>query len=200
MLLHIRPRLYSPFKNVALVDVVLHPWEILLVGGDQLRTGRPYRNKWYAVGCRKLGKKALDGILVEFPFRLEKFSYTVRWAIEAEFVVKHHVDCKVLDRDFDAASESMILWHAVSGELGNWCNRFPAGWHWEAPAVTEPMMEVVPKGVGQRRKSEDIIEGDWIMVRHESFSMPTIERERILQNRLRAERVPGPEMVFQIGG
>ena len=50
MLLHIRPRLYSPFKNVALIDLEINPLGIHLAGGVDLATRRPYPNKHYAVG------------------------------------------------------------------------------------------------------------------------------------------------------
>jgi hypothetical protein len=169
---------------------------LLLVDGSHLRTGRPYPNKWYSVGCRKIGRKAIDGILIELPFR-EKFSYTAHWAIEAQLVVAHRVDYTVLDRDFDAVSDSMIFWHACCAELGGWSNRVPKGWDRKVPLASEPMMEVVPDRVDRRRKSDDMVEGDWIVARHECFSMPTIERERIFQTGLR-ERTPGPELVLRL--
>jgi len=34
----------------------------------------------------------------------------------AELCVAHYLDYKLLDREFDAASDDMILWHACSGE------------------------------------------------------------------------------------
>jgi hypothetical protein len=121
MLLHIRPRLYSPFKHVALMKLGIEPFGVEF-RADELRTGRPYPNRWYAVGCLRRGRKAVDGILIETPKVVDEFRCTARWAVDAELVVTHRVDYKVIDHDFDAASDSMVLWHAT---MGGWANRFP---------------------------------------------------------------------------
>jgi hypothetical protein len=59
--MHIRPRLFSPFKNVALIDLQINPLGIHLAAGVDLATRRPYPNKRFAVACRKEGQKAIDG-------------------------------------------------------------------------------------------------------------------------------------------
>jgi hypothetical protein len=198
MLLHIRPRLYCPFRNVALIDLEIEPLGIHLRGGVDLRVGRPYPNKWYSVACRKLGRKAMDGILIETPGPVNEFSCRARWAIQAELMVTHSVEYRVIDHDFDAASDSMILWSACCAELGGWSNRRPERRERDVPLVSEPVMEVVAGRVDVRRAAKDVIRGGWIVERNESFAMPTIERERILQTKLR-ERIPGPGMVLQVG-
>jgi uncharacterized protein DUF6012 len=198
MLLHIRPRLLSPFKIVSLIDLRIEPLGIHLLGGTDLTTGRPYPNKFYAVACRKQGRKALDGILIETEKFVDQFSYTARWAVEAELGVTHQVDYKILDRDFDAASDSMMLWHRCCTELGGWSNRFPSGSETTIPMTTEPMMEIDPRCFDNRRSCEDTIEGGWIVSRREVFYMPTIEPERILQTKL-AERMPTIDMAFKLG-
>ena len=65
MLLHIRPRLISTFKHVALIDLEIEPIGLRLTGGVDLATRRPYRNKRYAVACRKRGQEAVNGILIK---------------------------------------------------------------------------------------------------------------------------------------
>ncbi len=197
MLLHIRPQLLSPFRNVTLIDLDIEPLDIHLVGGRDLRTGRPYRNKYYAVACRKQGHKAMEGILIEAKAFVDEFHYTARWAIEAEFAVTHRVHYRVLDKEFDAASDSMILWHRCCEELGGWSSRFPQRAEKTVPMVTEPVMEVEPETVDPRRQSKDVVEAGWIVSRHECFAMPTIERERVLQTRL-GQRIPPAEMVFRL--
>lgn len=97
MLLHIRPRLFCPFKNVALVDLTIEPLVLQLVGGIDLATGRPYRNKYYTVAYRKQGRKAIDGILIETGNPIEELGYTARWAIEAALLVTHRVLYTALD-------------------------------------------------------------------------------------------------------
>ncbi len=111
MLFHIRPRLISPFKDVELVDLGIHPLNLRLEGGLDLATRRPYLNKRYAVACRKEGRKAIDGILIEMAAPVQEMHYTARWAVEATFLVTHDIHYKLLDHDFDAASDSMVLWY-----------------------------------------------------------------------------------------
>jgi hypothetical protein len=45
---------------------------------------------------------------------------------------------------------------------------------------------------------EDIVESGWIVRRHETFVMPTIERDRILQTKLN-ERIPSLDIAFRLG-
>ena len=196
MLIHIRPRLFSGYRNVSLIDLKIEPFGLHLVGGRDLKIGRPYPNKQYAVACRKQGHKAMDGILLETKSFVNEMSTTARWAIEAELCVTHSVDYKVLDREFDAASDNMVLWHACCKELGGWTNRFPpVTWGF----VTEPMMEIDPGAFDDRRKREDVVDkSDNIVSRDEVFSMPTIEPERLLDKRF-GERIPGREMAFRVG-
>jgi hypothetical protein len=197
MLLHIRPRLFSPFRNISLIDLQIKPLGIDLVGGEDLVTRRPYPNKHYAVACRKRGHKAIDGILIETESFVSELFYTARWAVEGELCVTHFVDYKILDHDFDAASDQMLLWRACCKELGGWSSRMPSGAERKSPMVVEPMMEVVAENVARHRLSEDAVESGWIMRRREIFVMPTIERERILQTELN-ERIPPIDMVFRL--
>ena len=108
MLLHIRPRLFSPYQ-VALVDLEVSPLGLHLRGGVDLTTRWPYPNKWQAVACRKLGNKAIDGILIETGKRLDEWRTTARWAVNASMVVTHRVHYKLLDHDFDAASDRITV-------------------------------------------------------------------------------------------
>jgi hypothetical protein len=125
MLLHIIPKLFSTVRDCTIADLTIEPFGLQLRGGVELRTVRPYLNKRYAVAARRIGRKALDGILIETPEPISAYSYTARWAIEAQHLVTHHVTCKLLDRDFDAASEDSVLWYAHSESLGGWISREP---------------------------------------------------------------------------
>jgi hypothetical protein len=189
MLWHIRPRLFSPFKYVTLIDLRIDPLGVHLRGGVDLATRRPYPNKEYAVACRKKGHKATDGILLETATSVDELHSTARWAIEAEFAVTHHVHYKLLDRDWDAASDDMVFWSpcGVAGvaELGGWSNRRPA-WAEDhiLPIHAEPKMEVIPRGC-VCLATEDVLDYEqgwkgWITERTQTFAMPTIERERLL--------------------
>lgn len=91
MLVHIRPRLFSPFRNVSLMDLEIKPLGIHLMGGIDLTTRRPYPNKRYAVACRKQGHKAIDGILIETAKPVDVLRYIARWAVDATFCAIHRV-------------------------------------------------------------------------------------------------------------
>lgn len=202
MLFHIRPRLFSRFKNVALIDLEVDPLGLRLEGGIDLATRRPYPNKYYAVACRKKGHKAINGILIETETMPEELSYTARWAIDAALSVTHHVRYQLVDRDFAAASDDMMLWYACSGSLGNWTDRRPACWKNVAPVNAEPLMEVIPNtNTKPRANREDVIDErlGLIVARRETFMMPTLERERLLTTKL-VDRMPALHDAFRQNG
>jgi hypothetical protein len=176
MLWHIRPRLFSPFRHVALVDLEFVELGISLTGGADLATRRPYRNKGYAVGCRKRGHKAVDGILIETARRLDAFRCRARWAVEAERVLIHEVQYSLLDDDFDAASDDTMLWNAWCADLGGWSDRRPAWWTEDVtPVCAEPVMHaVVSKENSRVRETTDEEDFGFVLRRQQSFAMPTI--------------------------
>jgi hypothetical protein len=199
MLLHIRPRFFTQYQ-VELIDLEISPLGLHLRGGVDLATRRPYPNKWFAVACRKLGTKAIDGILIETPKRLDELHMTARWAVEASMVVTHRVHYKLLDHDFDAASDRTLFWRACGAELGGWSDRCPHGTKRLPSMACEPVMEVEPGSMNQQRSSRDILDirSGFIIAREDTLSMPTIERERILETKL-CERVPSLDMAFVLG-
>jgi hypothetical protein len=194
MLIHIRPTLYGP-REVAIVDVEIAPLGIKLVGGVDITIGRPYPNKWYKVARRKQGNKAVKGILLETAEPIDKLVCISRWAVAAEFCVTHRVEYQILDRDFDAASDSTILWHACCEELGGWSDRMPKGGNHIPPMARAPRMDVFPDTRHELQSSKDTIERGVIVYRFDRFAMPTIERQRILDPK-RDDRMPTLDMTF----
>jgi hypothetical protein len=165
--------------------------------GVDLATRRPYPNKRYAVACRREGRKAIEGILIENSPPVEKLDYTARWVVDAEFVATHRVSYKLLDHEFDAASDSMMLWYATSRSLGGWSSRWPAWAEGLAPASAEPKMEIIP---GDVSRASDVLDARGrIVERREMFSMPTIERKRILNAKVFHERLPTLDSAFHLG-
>jgi hypothetical protein len=203
MLLHIRPRLYSPFKAVELVDLEISPLGLQLVGGVDLGTRRPYRNKRYAVACRKQGNKAIDGILIETKSPIDELLTVARWSVESSLLATHCVHYKLLDRDFDAASESMTLWKSCLDDFGRISEDRTPAWAKGTSAIRgEPVMEVIPEASDRHLMRADIVdalddvERKWIVSRCETFAMPTIERARIVNSELN-ERMPSLSMAFR---
>ena len=195
MLLHIRLRLFSDFyRHVAVVDLRIAELGLYLAGGIDLITRHPYPNHGYFVACRREGRnKSIDGTFIETAGWIEAFHCVVRWAIEAERVIEHTVRYRLLDRDFDAASDDMSLWCGYSPQDGGWPDRSPARVTPEVvPCRSEPVMHALP---WDRRKihetiDEEDIEG-WIVRRRQNFAMPTLERERLLAAPTNCPRRPG---------
>jgi hypothetical protein len=194
MLLHIRPKLFSPFRNVALIDLDILG---LRLTQKELATRRPHPNKRWAVACRKQGgTKAMDGILIETKAAVSEYQYKIRWAIEAQHVVTHEVHCKIIDRDFDATSENVMLWHACCEELGGWADRscdFPR-------PRQEPAMEIICSELAPFNADDTVDESGMIICRRQTWEMPTIERERLINSKLdHYRRIPSLAMVFHVG-
>jgi hypothetical protein len=73
MLLHIIPRLYASKENepkCALIDLYCPELNLRLRDGIELVARRPYPNKNYLVACRKMGHKAMEGLLIETQERI----------------------------------------------------------------------------------------------------------------------------------
>jgi hypothetical protein len=203
MLLHIRPRLYSPFKAVELIDLEISPLGLRLAGGVDLATRRPYPNKRYAVACRKQGNKAIDGILIEAQSPVDELLCVARWSVENSLLATHCVHYKVVDNDFDAASDDMTLWKSCLDSFGRISeDRTPAWAKGTAAAGREPVMEVIAEASDRHVMRSDIadtldgVECKWIVSRCETFTMPTIERARIVNSELN-ERMPSLSMAFR---
>ena len=194
MLLHIRPRLFSPFKTVYLIEFDILG---LHLTRKELATRRPYPNKRWAVACRRQGgTKAMDGILIETKDILSEYRYAARWAIlpsslppsssspaEAQYVASHYVHCKILDRDFDAVSEHTMFWHRCSPGLGY-----------------EPALEVIRSERCPSNAVDIVGESRMIICRRQTWEMPTIERERLFNSKLDHDhRIPSLAMAFHTG-
>lgn len=114
---------------------------------------------------------------------------------------------RLLDHDFDAASDDMTLWAAVALEIGKvseiekwpmkWRDRSPAWAKAQRPVYAVPVMEI-HASEKERPNTTDVIdiETGWIMNRSQIFEMPTIEKERITTSPL-CDRLPLLETAFR---
>jgi hypothetical protein len=194
MLIHIVPRFFTGNHNipVQLIDVAVEPFGIVLRQGVELAMRQPYPNKCFYVACRKTGRKAMNGLLLDIgPARVNEFEVVTRWAVYADEVVTHRVRHLVLDDQFDAVSTDMTLWHAMCEDLGGWESRTPPLPATASPASHMPRMAIMPDDREQR--TGDVVDkwnqAGMIKERQEAFSMPSIQRER-LQNFRLDDRLP----------
>lgn len=202
MLIHITPRFFTGNYAipVQLVDVTVEPLGLVLRDGVDLAMCQPFPNKRIYVARRKVGRKAMNGLLIDTgEVRIKEFEVITRWAVFAGDVVTHRVKHVVLDEEFDAVSTDMILWHAMCASLGGWEPRVPALPSNASPASHMPRMAIMPEDREQR--TGDVVDrlngAGMVKERHEVFSMPTIQPAR-LQNRRLDDRLPRFEDAFTV--
>lgn len=202
MLIHLTPRMFAcrHTEHCTLIDWASVELSLTLKGDKDLIARRPYSNKNYLVACRKVGLKAMNGILIETPQPVREFTAVTRWAIAANHIATHRVRYIVLDNEYDALSENMILWYGMSEYLGGWKSRWPELPEGSTPANTQPRMEVAPQAK-KRGEVIDVIDAHGLLIeRTELFRLHTIERDRLLNIKESVvERIPAIEAAFRGG-
>lgn len=182
MLIHITPQFITcahSGPDVALVDLNIEPLGVLLRGDVDITARRPYRNKRYTVGCRRAGRKAIAGILIDTPAPVAHFTVVTRWAIRAEIVVTHSVRYEVLDTELDTVSDNMVLWYGTGGHgEAAWPSRWPEVHQGAIPARAQPRMQLTPDPARTGCYEDHLLDG-LIAKRSEVFPLPTIGRERL---------------------
>ncbi len=181
MLIHLTPKLNARrlpglVNAIHLVDIECEELDLQLKGGRDIVARRPYPNKSWLVACRKRGRKAINGILVETESPVQQFTTVTRWAVAAEVIVTHRVRYVVLDQELDATSSYVLLWG----------DRLPQDYPVKgSPLQVEPCMELVP-GIERVGDVTDTLSNHScplgpgaILERSEVFHLPTIEDQRL---------------------
>lgn len=138
MLIHVVPRILlarNPGAHCSLIDFSCPELALVLREGEDLTVGRPYPNKTYLVGRRRVGRRAVDGILIETPNFVPEFTTITRWAVDGDRILTHEVKHIMLDEDHDAATESMVLWHATDKAGREFPRRWPEHVNYGPPGV-----------------------------------------------------------------
>ncbi|HHO8872848.1 TPA: DUF6012 family protein [Pseudomonas aeruginosa] len=215
MLIHISPRLLMPVglaMPCALIDVWIKEFNLLLVGDRDVVARQPYPNKRYHVTCRKQGRKAVNGLLVEVEGHVPFFTVITRWSIaaEVEVVLRHQVNYVVLDEELDAVTDDPILWNRLCFEMGDFPNRVTDVLLQQAKERRSPLGISFPKAVFDHDflvhsvlcgKSIQLGADEYLNMPplEECFRLPTVEPGRLLpRNNNLQERLPTPDMAFQV--
>jgi len=191
MLYHLIPKIFSPqyLFQCGLISVDIADFGLALDAGNALTARRPYPNKNYLVACRKVGKLAKIGILIEAP-PVEQFTVTTKWLvtptseavtrIEEASAITHEVHYTVLDDKYDAITESSMLWGG-SSEPEHWENRVPDEYAGRAPMDIVPRMIIDPRQITERQTTQAEYTMTDGIVAHlsEKLRMPTVQPERI---------------------
>lgn len=198
MLIHLKPSIYdgNPIGPCSLVDLTCHEFGLKLVGGKDLIARRPYPNKNWLVACRKVGRKALNGLFIETQVFVREFNVVTRWAVAASHIATHRVRYILADDGFDTSTVEMTLWGEFPPSFGGYKSRHPIGVNYGSPMESEPRMDVF----NDRKRVGDIADKidqyGFLIERSEVFRMPTLERERFSIS-LFSDRMPAIESAFQ---
>lgn len=180
MLIHISPRLLVPAGfslPCELIDIRIKEFDLQLTGGRDAVARQPFPNKRYYVACRKKGRRAINGLLIEVPGHVPVFTVITRWSIGAEVVLRHQVRYVVLDEQFEAVTDYKLLW----------CERFlPILREQKEPVLVLPFME--------------LMRGNIVPIeRREVFRLMTLKAEQLQPGYTCVnERLPSRDMAFQV--
>lgn len=181
MLIHLIPNILADRTNVpcSLVDLTCRELGLNLIGGKELTARRPYPNKNYLVACRKVGQKAVNGILVETQGALREFTVVTRWAVAASHIATHSVRYILADEEFDTVTEEMMLWSATHPSEGEYKSRYPIGLTYGSPLESQPRMEAFKRIKRVGEFTDQLDKHGAVIERSEVFRLPTIERDRL---------------------
>jgi hypothetical protein len=182
-----------------LIDVRIVELDLLLTEGKELKVGYPYPNKRYTVVCSKKNRKAMCGILVNTEKELEKCTVITRWRIMDEntcefYIAEHHVIHHILDHDFEAITDDMIQWGAMSEGLGGWKERWPEQMKGMTPALAQPRFDINDI-VRQGDIRDTVDEEGRVVKRIEHFYVHTVETERLMTSKL-GTSIPGEDSIM----
>jgi len=197
MLVHFRPRISAWSNWVQIYDVHIKPFDLVLLGGKEIKSCRPRQSEPLIVACNRRGPDGIDGLLMDIP-ECREFEVVSRWQVDEGVLVEHNVEYKIVDSDFDTVSDDKSLWLSTE-EVRRWPRLQGAFLQsWQKRSSTrfvnvEPLMEITRTAKGCRNDSTYIDNETWgtdrvsaslgiIISRTQGFLMPTIERGRLIRN------------------
>ncbi|ELB2105026.1 hypothetical protein QNZ87_004199 [Vibrio parahaemolyticus] len=195
MLLHLSPMFISDGFAISprLHKVVIPEIELELIGGEDVIARQPHRNKRYYTGCRKVGRNAIDGILVKAPQQLNSFTLMTLWQLTPNRPpITHRVHYTLADRDFPFASDNLMLWgkrrHASTKE-----------WSY---AMGQPRMVMLPEHYHARQYRDISFTNDemgCVETCSESIIIPSLPISALSDARHFNKRLPSLTDAFTTG-
>lgn len=194
MLIFLSPRITTCQFAVEceLVDIVSKTLGVHLRNNVEVTARKPFPNKTYLAACRKVGKTAINGLLFETKSHVPEFDLTTRWCVDGDILVEHKVNYHVLDAEFDAVTDNMLLWYS-QGE-GSWARRWPA--HITGnPLHAQPRFTLAPRG--EEAPGKERVEHGIVVAFEQAFDMHTVEPERVLNSQI-DKRMPAFADAFKL--
>lgn len=206
MLIHVSPKIIqlSAYVDVELIDVSIPELDLVLRNNEEITTRKPYPNKCYHVACRKVGRKAINGLLIESDKHLDSFSVITRWKIQGERIATHTAEFNVVDKEHSLVSDNMILWANLDfvplSTKDNFKCRTPDSMMKYSPLEAQPTMSVTPEEIRTCAvNATDTVAGGFIIERKQVIDVPTIEVERMDLGIIQGLRLPDRKDAFKVG-
>lgn len=199
MLIHITPQTIECAENcvISVKSVEVPELGVFLSGGKEVIQRKPYRNKRYLVACRKIGNKAVSGIIFETNNFINEYTSITKWEIQIysqHFIATHIVKYKLLDNEFDLASDNILLWTGFD----NFENRKPPIYNDAPPIKAWPCYDFLYRDrVGT---FTDTYHDDYLISkREEIFILPTVESERLkIEWMIKELRTPSRDLALKV--
>lgn len=197
MLIHLTPQYLTVNGPIIdLIDVSIPELKLMLKGGIDVVTSRPYADKDIIVVCRKKGRKLRKGFFIETDKPVRQFTVITRWAVDS-YVCVHKIHYNVTDTDFDATTDDIMLWSDF--RKTSYKKRVNTNLAELIPAKDQPSMVLFEDDKLSNR--DDMIFNitdkiHTVIERTEYFEIPTIERERLTVPFYGNKRFPDVEDAF----
>ena len=188
MLIHLTPRFYAqPGFAFRISECRLISLQVKELGVElkstELVSRKPFPNKNHWVASRKIGRRAVEGILIDTPAHVHTFTSLARWLVNEEHIVEHEIEYTVLDQKFDSVSDKTMLWWGGQMHGIQYESRWPEGL--AAQGRAQPFVELFPKKEEPPSLvhpfTDTLTDEGLIKLRQEKLAMPTLQRERITE-------------------
>ncbi|EFN0763506.1 DUF6012 family protein [Enterobacter cloacae] len=200
MLIHLTPRYYAKYSDVQVdvIDVEIPELKLILKANVDIVIRTPFPNKNYKVICRKKGRKAINGILVEVDKVVEDFTVITRWAVNGE-ISRHETYYHVSDNEFDAVTEEDFLWSGFfNTPYRARCKQIEEGGTLvKRQSAMVTLTDDLNSNDDDNYWTYNKVDSEGIVrFRAEYINLPTVERERITTSFFGNKRFPSYEDKF----
>ena len=197
MLIHLTPSFFLNYSNISvnLIDVEIPELGLHLHAERDITVRFPSPNKRLHYVCRKKGRKAIHGILLNTDTGVTDITVITRWAVQGEVSV-HRVHMHIVGDD-DAVTDVIHLWSGVFNTPFR--DKTPAEARNWIPASCQPRLTV---NAGDRPSARE--PAIWrradpagiIRQQTEYYTAATVEPERLLSPMRSNNRLPALEDAF----
>lgn len=197
MKVHLTPSIFNKYSNinVELIDLEFPELDLVLKSGVEVVASTPYPNKCITVVRRKKGRKAINGIFIDIPIGMKKFTLNTRWSVDAERILLHTVIYNLIDSDYDFATQDPTMWYSTFD--GSQENRMPCDGI--IPCHFTARMEIAfdENETSKQGDYVDCYNDNMLISRIENYPLPTIKESNLFgKYNPHLERMPSMDDSF----